>query len=68
MASARTLTHSREAVTKEATYTALLDAAEAWDALTPQERHEFARRYQALIRATSLPSAWLRVRAYKLGA
>lgn len=66
MADSRTLTRSREAITKEATYQALVDAAEAWDALSPQERHEFVQRYQALIRATSLPSAWLRVRAYRL--
>lgn len=66
MADSRTLTRSREAITKEATYQALVDAAEAWDALSPQERHEFVQRYQGLIRVTSLPSAWLRVRAYRL--
>lgn len=50
-------------IVKAARYEALMDAADAWEALTPQQRHLFVRRYAASIAATSLPSAWMRIHA-----
>jgi acyl-CoA reductase-like NAD-dependent aldehyde dehydrogenase len=50
-------------IVKSARHEALMDAADAWEALTPQERHLFVRRYSASIAASSLPSAWMRIRA-----
>lgn len=53
-------------ITRAAQHEALLDAAEAWDALPPEARHRFVRQYANTIKVSSLPSAWLRVRASRL--
>lgn len=58
----KTKVRTRAEIVKSARYEALMDAADAWEALTPQERHAFVRRYSASIAATSLPSAWMRIR------
>jgi len=65
MAHSRSRIRSMEAVARNARNEALLEAADAWDALTPQERHTFTRRYAASIRFSSLPAMWLRVRAHQ---
>jgi hypothetical protein len=58
----RTKVRTQEQIVRAARYESLMDAADAWEALTPQERHLFVRRYAASIAATSLPSAWMRIR------
>lgn len=50
-------------IARAARFQALMDAADAWEALTPQERHLFVQRYSASIASASLPSAWMRIRA-----
>jgi len=61
-----TRARSLKDISRAAQHAALLDAAEAWDALAPEERHLFARQYANTIKVSSLPSAWLRVRASRL--
>lgn len=54
-----------EKLVREGQQRALMEAADAWDAMSPQERHSFVKGYRSHLALATLPSTWLRVRAYR---
>lgn len=58
-----TMPRTHQVVAKRAAMQALLDAADAWDAMSPEERHAFACQHRAALKVYPMPSTWLRARA-----
>lgn len=67
MAEPRKISRTRMEAIMQAEYQALMDAADAWDALSPEELHQFAKKNRHSVATFSLPSVWLRMRAMNHG-